>query len=166
VRANAAAERLLGEDLQISSGRVLCRDPRSNDQLAGAIKALLWSEQATTTPVVAPKASGGKLVIYPMRLRGLTTSPLSAFHAILVITDTDAVNSAATSTFRDVFDLTPAESRLAAAIATGKDLETFAIERQLSRQTLRTQLRSIFLKTGTNRQAQLAVMLSTLISKK
>jgi len=101
-----------------------------------------------------------------MRLPGLTSSPLSAFHAILVITDTDAVHSAATATFRDVFDLTPAETRLAVAIATGKDLETFATERQLSRQTLRNQLKSIFLKTGTNRQAQPAVMLSTLIPKK
>ena len=162
MRANVAAERLLGEDLQISSGRVVSRDPRSNEQLTSAIKAMLWSRRASTTrPVVAPKASGGRLVIYPMRLPGLTTSPLSAFHAILVISDTDAANSAAAETFRNAFDLTAAESRIAAALATGKDLDSFAAERQLSKQTVRNQLKSVFLKTGTNRQAQLAVMLSS-----
>jgi DNA-binding CsgD family transcriptional regulator len=167
VRVNAAAERLIGEDLQISTGRVHCRDPRSNDLLGRAVKTLLWDLQASTAPpVVLPKASGGRLVIYPMRLPGLTTSPLSAFHAILVISDTDVTHSAATITLRDVFDLTAAESRLAVAVASGKDLETFSAERQLSKQTVRNQLKSVFLKTGTNRQAQLAVMLSTLIPKK
>jgi DNA-binding CsgD family transcriptional regulator len=90
----------------------------------------------------------------------------NSFHAILVISDTDLMRSAATTTLSEVFDLTAAESRLAVAIANGKDLESFSAERQLSKQTVRNQLKSIFLKTGTNRQAQLAVMLSNLIPKK
>jgi DNA-binding CsgD family transcriptional regulator len=167
IRINAAAERLIGEDLQISAGRVHCRDPKSNDLLGRAIKTLLWDPEASTAPpVVLQKVSGGRLVIYPMRLPGLTTSPLSAFHAILVISDTDVTHPAATVTLRDVFDLTAAESRLAVAVASGKDLETFSAERQLSKQTVRNQLKSVFLKTGTNRQAQLTVILSTLIPKK
>jgi DNA-binding CsgD family transcriptional regulator len=167
VRANAAAERLLGEDIQISAGRIVCRDPKANDRLARSINTMLWSYKASTTsPVVFPKSSGGKLIVYPMRLPGLTNSPLSAFHAILVITDTDAAHAAATTTLRDAFDLTPAESRLAVAIAKGKDLETFSFERNLSKETVRNQLKSIFLKTGTNRQAQLAVMLSTFVQNR
>jgi DNA-binding CsgD family transcriptional regulator len=164
VRVNDAAERLIGDDIQISGGRVLCRDPKSNERLALAIKDLLWSYKSSTTPpVVFPKASGGKFIVYPMRLPGLTSSPLSAFHAILVISDTDAVHAGAMLTVRQAFDLTAAEAHLAVAIAAGKDLETFSAERQLSKETVRNQLKSIFLKTGTNRQAQLAVMLSTLI---
>ncbi|MBO4226642.1 helix-turn-helix transcriptional regulator [Bradyrhizobium neotropicale] len=164
VRPNAAAERMIGEDLQISAGKVVCSNAPATDRLNRAIKALLWSQQTSTTPpVVFPKASGGKLVIYPMRLPGLTNSPLSAFHAILVIADTDAADTAATTTLRDAFDLTAAEARLAIAIATGKDLDSFSVERQISKETVRNQLKSIFLKTGTNRQAQLAVTLATLI---
>lgn len=163
VRANVAAERLIGEDLQISAGRIFCPDPKANERLARAIKTLLWSYKTSTTPpVVFPKASGGRFVIYPMRLPGLTNSPLSAFHAILVISDTDTARAATTATLREAFDLTVAEAHLAVAIAMGKDLETFSVERDLSKETVRNQLKSIFLKTGTNRQAQLAVMLSTL----
>jgi DNA-binding CsgD family transcriptional regulator len=101
-----------------------------------------------------------------MRLPGLTASPLSAFHAILAISDTDSPQAAAVSTLHDVFDLTAAEASLAVAIATGKDLEAFSRERGISKETVRNQLKSVFLKTGTNRQAQLAVTLSTLVSKK
>lgn len=167
VRVNAAAERLIGEDFQISARRVRSRDPHANDRLNHAIKVLLWSYKTSTIPpVIFPKASGGKLIIYPMQLPGLTSSPLSAFHAILVISDTDTTNSAATTTLQQVFDLTASEAHLAVALATGKDLETVATEREISKETLRSQLKSIFLKTRTNRQAQLAVVLSALIPNK
>jgi len=164
VRVNTAAERLIGADLKISDGRLRGGDPQANDLLARAIKTMLWSYQAaTTSPVVFPKETGGKLVIYPMRLPGLTSSPLSAFHAILVIADTDRVQTAEIETLREIFDLTAAEARLAIALANGKDLALHAAERQLSKETVRNQLKSVFLKTGTNRQAQLTVMLSTLL---
>lgn len=167
VRVNAAAERLIGEDFQISGGHVRSSNPHANERLNHAIRVLLWSHKAATiSPVIVPKTSGGKLVIYPMRLPGLTSSPLSAFHAILVISDTDMTNSAATTTLQMVFDLTASEAHLAVAMANGKDLETVATERQISKETVRNQLKSVFLKTGTNRQAQLAVMLSSLIPEK
>jgi DNA-binding CsgD family transcriptional regulator len=167
VRVNAAAEQLIGEDIQISGSRVRSPDPHANERLNHAIKALLWSYKAAIVPpVIVPKVSGGKLVIYPMRLPGLTSSPLSAFHAILVVSDTDIANSATTTTLKQVFDLTTSEAQLAAAIATGKDLETVAIARQISKETVRNQLKSVFLKTGANRQAQLAAMLSSLIPEK
>lgn len=166
VRVNASAERLIGEDFQISAGHVRSRDPHANERLNHAIRALLWSYKASTIPpVILPKTSGGKLVVYPMRLPGLTSSPLSAFHAILVVSDTDTTHSAATTTLQQVFDLTASEALLAVAMANGKDLEAVAIERQISKETVRNQLKSVFLKTGTNRQAQLAVMLSSLVPK-
>ena len=101
-----------------------------------------------------------------MRLTGLTDSPLSLFHAILVISDTDLTQSAGMTTLREAFELTAAKSRLAWALASGKDLESFAAERGLSKQTLRNQLKSVFMKTGTHRQAQLVMMLSNLVPEK
>ena len=167
VRVNPAAERLIGLDLQISAGRIRCQDPKSNELLHNAIRALFWSVEAfTIAPIVLQKVSGGRLVIYPMRLTGLTDSPLSVFHAILVISDTDLTQSAGMMTLREAFELTAAESRLAWALASGKDLESFAAERGLSKQTLRNQLKSVFMKTGTNRQAQLVMMLSNLVPKR
>ena len=167
LRVNAAADRLLGEDLQISAGRIRCEDSRSNEVLSVAIRALFWCPDAVSlAPIVLRKLSGGRIVIYPMRLMGLTNSPLSAFHGILVISDTDLTQSAGMMSLREIFDLTAAEARLAVALARGQDLETFAGERGLSKETVRNQLKSIFLKTGTNRQARLATMLTGLVPTK
>ena len=54
-----------------------------------------------------------------------------------------------------LFDLTPAEARLLRALAQGATLDDYARECELSTSTVKTQLRSLFAKTGTSRQADL-----------
>jgi DNA-binding CsgD family transcriptional regulator len=54
-----------------------------------------------------------------------------------------------------IFQLTPAEGKLATALANGMSLTDYALETDVSRNTARAQLASIFEKTGTNRQAEL-----------
>ena len=56
-------------------------------------------------------------------------------------------------------DLTPAEARVARAIAEGGDLKTLAAGLSLSVDTLRGQLKSVFRKTGTRRQNELAALI-------
>lgn len=166
VRANAAAEDLLGEDLIISQGRVRSWHPHGSELLNRSIRSLLWNETASVLPPLAiRKKSGGKLVLYLMRLPGLSDSPLSAFHVIAVISDTDAARSYSLTTLRTAFDLTLAESRLAIAIGNGQDPDSFARDAHVSKETVRTQLKAVFAKTGTKRQAELAAMLATLIPR-
>jgi DNA-binding CsgD family transcriptional regulator len=101
-----------------------------------------------------------------MRLKGVTDSPLSAFHAILVIVDTSATRHLLPETLHAVFDFTPAETRLATAIASGTDLTSFALSTKVSKETVRNQLKAVFEKTGTRRQSTLVGLLATLIPKK
>lgn len=54
-----------------------------------------------------------------------------------------------------LFSLTPAEARLAAALANGDSLECMAQRFGVSLNTVRTQLKSCFRKTGTSRQNEL-----------
>jgi DNA-binding CsgD family transcriptional regulator len=56
------------------------------------------------------------------------------------------------------FHLTPAEQRLVRALADGHTLESAADSFEIRRSTAATQLRSIFAKTGTHRQAELVRM--------
>ena len=60
---------------------------------------------------------------------------------------------------RSRFCLTPAEVKIALGIADGKTLATVAEERGVSVSTVRTQLKSVFVKTGTHRQAELVALL-------
>jgi DNA-binding CsgD family transcriptional regulator len=59
----------------------------------------------------------------------------------------------------DTFGLTPAEARLAVTLASGIAVKTIAAQRKVEVSTVRTQLRSILAKTGTNRQAELVRVL-------
>jgi DNA-binding CsgD family transcriptional regulator len=61
-----------------------------------------------------------------------------------------------------LFDLSPAELRVAAALLAGKSPEHYAHEAQVSLNTVRTQLKSLFRKTGTSRQSELVALLSQL----
>ncbi len=58
-----------------------------------------------------------------------------------------------------LFDLSPAEARLAAALATGRSLGEVANESGIAVKSARTYLDRIFQKTGTNRQGQLVALL-------
>lgn len=60
------------------------------------------------------------------------------------------------------FGLTPAEARVASAIVAGESVAGIAAARSLSVETIRSQLRSIFLKVGVTRQSDLARVLSVL----
>lgn len=56
--------------------------------------------------------------------------------------------------------LTPAEARIALGIARGEALVTIAKAHGISIATARTQLKSVFAKTGTHRQGQLVALLA------
>ena len=62
-----------------------------------------------------------------------------------------------------VLGLTPAEARMAERLVSGKSLEQISGELNLSRETLKSQLRSLFMKTGTHRQGQLIAFLLSIL---
>jgi len=57
------------------------------------------------------------------------------------------------------FMLTPAEVQVALGIAEGKTLAAIAKMRGVATSTTRDQLKSVFVKTGTHRQAELVALL-------
>lgn len=61
--------------------------------------------------------------------------------------------------FRSSYDLTASEARLALELTNGASLAEYSQQRDISINTARTQLRSIFRKTETSRQAELVSLL-------
>jgi DNA-binding CsgD family transcriptional regulator len=59
---------------------------------------------------------------------------------------------------KDRFDLTPAEARLVARLMTGESLRSCAKALGIQYATLRCQLKSVFQKTQTHRQAELVMV--------
>jgi DNA-binding CsgD family transcriptional regulator len=75
--------------------------------------------------------------------------------ALILITDLDRRPEVLGRRLVELFGLTAAEACLAVALVAGKRLEDIAEERGVRMPTLRTQMRGVLDKTGTDRQADL-----------
>jgi DNA-binding CsgD family transcriptional regulator len=83
-------------------------------------------------------------------------------HRAVSLTDLHDFPVPREDTLRVVFDLTPAEARLAQGITRGDTLEEIATSLGIKMPTARTQLAAVFAKTGTRRQAKLVAILTRL----
>ena len=79
--------------------------------------------------------------------------------AVVFITSRLAGQRISKQSLRVLFGLTPAEARLAALLASGATLEQAAERCFISKNTAKVQLKSIFSKTGTGRQAELVKLI-------
>jgi DNA-binding CsgD family transcriptional regulator len=79
--------------------------------------------------------------------------------ALLTITQPNHTATVDPVLLGSMFDFTPAESRLAAAMMTGATLDRISAQSGVSVTTVRSHLRSMFIKTETHRQAQLVKLL-------
>ena len=78
--------------------------------------------------------------------------------AAILVTDGNGGAQPDTEALRTFYGLTPAEAELTALLSRGLSLDEAADRRGVSRNTARGQLKRIFAKTRTNRQAELVRM--------
>jgi DNA-binding CsgD family transcriptional regulator len=79
---------------------------------------------------------------------------------VLILIDLERPTEPGEAALRHLFGLTGAEAKLAASLSSGRSLEEVACERRITIGTARSQLRSIFAKTQTHRQAELVALLN------
>lgn len=75
--------------------------------------------------------------------------------SVLFIVDPDESGQIGADLLREIYGLTPAEARLTQGILFGQSLQEFADAAEVSINTVRTQLKQVFAKTGTRRQVDL-----------
>ena len=80
--------------------------------------------------------------------------------ALLMIHDPSSQTDLPQDVAATLFGLTPAETQLLLALSHGQSLKDYSEEAQVSQNTARTQLRSIFAKTNTSRQSDLVRLMS------
>jgi DNA-binding CsgD family transcriptional regulator/PAS domain-containing protein len=161
VYRNAAAERLLPQagPLYVGrGGRLACRSLLLHRQLANALRGAarptavappemaLWLPRADAPPL--------RLLVQPF-VRREGPLPTTRHLALLTIADPQATPAAPEQLLRRHLGLSPAEARLAAALAAGQRLADFAEGAGIGRETARTLLKRAMRKTGARRQADL-----------
>lgn len=103
----------------------------------------------------------GSLQVLITPVRNMTLD--AAVHAIAFVTDPSQRVRPAAHVLRTLFGLTPAECRVALLLCEGHTPTAITDKIGISTNTLKTQLASIYRKTGTSRQSQLVQSLSQLV---
>ena len=97
-----------------------------------------------------------------VRLPDLDNNAFARFQSMVLIRDLSRPLRVDVVLLQTIFDLTPRESSLAAALFRSPSLVQAAAEIGVTHETARSQLKSIFAKTGTSSQNQLIGVLSRL----
>lgn len=90
--------------------------------------------------------------------------PTSRVALVLCISDPDRRSKMPADLLRELFKLTPAESRLTLSLLSGQSLQEIVDQFRIGRETARSQLKSVFQKTGTRRQVELIQLLTNMSS--
>ena len=163
VAANALMQRLIPGVFEDRHERFCVVDANAQPLFAGAMTELARpdADQSVRSIPVAAREDRSPALLHPIRC----AAPPRIFSrsvAILVVTPVGRAAVPSAAVVKALFDLTPAEARVACGIGEAKSIESLAAQLGVSRETVRVQLKAVLAKTGLNRQAELARLLSGL----
>jgi DNA-binding CsgD family transcriptional regulator len=167
VHANGAAKELLerGDGLRLTAGRLSAARASDRTRLNQLVS------EAAATSAGSGISPGGALRIprpdgaadYMATVSPLSTALMRGTErralVLVVITDPVGPRPASPSAWREAFGLTEAESRVALGLVEGLAPAAIAARHGVSLPTVRSQVRSLMVKTGTRRQAELLIAL-------
>jgi DNA-binding CsgD family transcriptional regulator len=172
---NDKAEKLFSQEpgFSIGAGRLKIPFSNENSRLIRMIQQAL--DQASGRGLMGDSAMQAGLensdrppiniIVLPLTPRVLPMGFLRARPRVaLLLIDPDYSGELKPSVLHQLFGFTTAEARLARELVAGQSLPEIIASRGVSRNTLRSQTKSLFDKTGTKRQPELVKMLAGLSS--
>lgn len=153
------------DGLAFCRGELVAQDVSARDTLRAILAAAMSAstEKGKQSAMLVSRATKRPLQIVAVPYPPETTLPTPGKAAAVVfITDPDQKPAAQPETLRLLYGLTRAETNLAMLLLDGKSLSEAADLNNVGRETVRSQLKSIFGKTGTQRQGELIGLLARL----
>lgn len=158
--ASAVARRFLSDrdGLQLQGGKIRAVNSMEDRELQGAIKAAAQrmpnGEAGPSRGLSLTKHSGARTL--GVMIRPVSMGATSGNTGVAIyIRDCDLAPDVESEFVRQIFDLTPAEAAVTRRLTAGLSLEDAATSLDISRNTARAHLRSIFSKSGITRQTEL-----------
>ena len=162
---NLPAQNLLGADFDLVRGRPAAHDPASNRRLQQLVSSALHTAPGgaqSYAPVVVDRDGAPWLLVEAMPVTAFGSDLFSSGRLIFLLTDLRSPLRPDSRHLCAAFALTAAEAKLAARLASGLGIDAAAASLGVSRETARSQLKEVFAKTNTRRQAELAGLLARL----
>ncbi len=100
------------------------------------------------------------MIVHFISVQGKARNVFAGASCVLIVTQLKPPLVPGTEVLQGLFDLTPAEARVARGIGGGQTVEAIAEGFGLSRETVRSQLKAVLGKTGFVRQAELVALLA------
>ncbi|TPL88580.1 helix-turn-helix transcriptional regulator [Mesorhizobium sp. B2-3-12] len=158
---NALLEDMGSVVLATAQGGMALTNTVANALFQEAITHNRHSQVVRSIPIPAKEEEPG-LVIHLVPLRRAAHDIFSGGDILVAATAVSASNMVPSpSVLNGLFDLTPAEARLAATLTSGKSLKQTALICGIQPTTARYYLEQIFRKTGTSQQSQLVALLKS-----
>ena len=165
--ANGLIEALTDQIRWQAQDRLSLKDSSANILFQQAIAAL---DVKGAMPVLSFASRGdpasAAMVVHIVPIRGVSRDVFARCAGVLVMTPVTLPQAPPIELVQSLFDLTPAEARVARSLTTGETVETIASRGGVSQNTVRTQLRGVLEKTGCSRQAEVVALLSGIAIQK
>ena len=166
---NEAAERVINMNDGVSlsaAGRLFAAESSSNARLGRAIhRALAYVVDRTRLPPDGPIALQRNDVtkryvafVLPLN-RAVVAIGRRVPAAVVFVRDPNGEKTISGKRLEILFDLTAAEAKVAMALCDGASLSSCANQNGISIETARSQLKSVFAKTGVHQQSELVALL-------
>lgn len=160
--ANALFEALVPDLFRECAPAIVLANANAQKALAHAL-ARIEAGGGFGGVIPVPSRDGGEAhVLHVLPVRGAARDVFAACVALVLVTPVIARPVLPPELLVSLFDLTPAEARVAHRIASGATVEGTAESLGVSRETVRSQLKAALAKLGLTRQAELVGLLSAL----
>ena len=160
--ANPLLEAMVLEVVLDRTARVALADRNADELLAEGLARLTLpgaSGGVRSIPIPAQENRPPTIVhLLPIRLGAHDV--FSGASGILIVTPVKPGEVPTAEVLQGLFDLTAAEARVARSIAERQTPDSIAENLGVSRETVRSQLKAVFAKTGASRQVGLAALLT------
>lgn len=161
--ANGLLEEMKAHVRWLPRDRMALMDAAANALFVQAMNTPGKAGVATSCSFPVPAVAGGDLVVgHLIPTPGRARDIFDGASAIFVVTPLAAPKAPDISLIQALFDLTPAEARVARGVVEGTTVASLAQRFDVSRETIRSQIKSVFSKTGARRQADLVGRLSAI----
>jgi|SRR6185312_11660129 len=162
--ANALTEELSSELVWCAGDGFALSDQAASAKLRRQVRACATSGSmhcAGSFPMW-DDAGTSAMIVHVIPLKGHRRELFDGGLALVLFTKAGRSSSLNHELIREIFDLTPAEAKVAAQLAAGRSIEQIAGIHRVSVSTVRSQAKSILHKVGAHRQAELAARLGSI----
>lgn len=162
VQANDAAATSFDDNIGVRKKRLFIRDATARAKLHIYVYQFESEASPITSlvePIIVPRRDKLPILMRVWPIEGNARWPSPKLRALVTFSALGPRPGPPAVLLAKAFSLTPAEAKLATIIARGAGPDVAAAELNISRETARHRLKSIFAKTATHRQGELVALL-------